>query len=183
METKTDPKHTITIEGSIFNVTKHEISNEQLAAIQNILLIGTSNNLIVNTHSNFRNKSHVSSKRKKGGTLKKTIVRDEILSKEFEPTLEGFPGYHDLKTKSEKLLWILIKAKNEGFDDLNHKEVESISDGLGALLKQKSMTALSQPYVVKGFVITPNRDGIRLLKIQQKGIEYMKSKLGEVAEK
>lgn len=61
-------------------------------------------------------KVSVGSRRKATQQRGGSTVRGEVQSLEITPAMSGMPKYHDLKSKSDRILWILVAAKKLGIE-------------------------------------------------------------------
>lgn len=99
-----------------------------------------------------------------------TIVRDEIKKMEISSVMTDFPSFHGLKTKGQKILWLLIYADAKGIKSLTPAEVDFLSVEMKGRIASSSFTALNEGNHKMGYVT--KLDGKFL--IQQSGIDYLK---------
>lgn len=112
-------------------------------------------------------------KRKNGGQAKqpKINVREEIINAQISTVMEGFPNYHDLKTKWEKIIWIILFADNSNLGALTAAEVEALSSKLRGKIAQTGFAAHNKANITKGFVVS--QPGGKY-SIEQTGINYLR---------
>lgn len=116
-------------------------------------------------------------KRKKGikkAFLPSAIIRPEISNLEIEPINQEFNKYWDLKKKGDRILWILAVAKMVNLGELNFKELSVVASKLGDNIPPTSMSALITPHKKNSRLITPTQNEIKVLKILEPGINYLK---------
>jgi hypothetical protein len=116
-----------------------------------------------------------------GGSAKKSAtakrppvskgVSDEVRAFDFGGGLEGFPDYHKLQTKGDKILWLLAYADAKSVKSLTPTEVDFLSTELRDRVEGKGFTALNQRNMRNNFVLKKS-DGFQ---IQHKGLEHLKS--------
>jgi|SRR3989344_2910900 len=110
---------------------------------------------------------------KKSGGKKSTAskgTRNEVADMEISADMDGYPGYHDLPTKGDKILWLLECARHKDVKALTPAEVESLSLKLQDRIESSGFTALNARNIKKSFVIKA-KEG---LQIQKKGSDYLK---------
>jgi len=111
---------------------------------------------------------------KKASSSRRTIIskgiRDEIKQFEIAGSLEGYPDYHNLPTKADKILWLLEYADKKGVKSLTPAEVDFLSTQLRDRIKSNQFTALNERNVRKSFV-TKTADGFL---VQKKGADHLK---------
>lgn len=120
---------------------------------------------------------------KKKGKFAPTVIRKEIQELKIETEDRNFPGYFSLKTKSERILWLLAVASNQGIETLNQKEIAFLADRIGDNIPKKSITSLISPYRKNELVSTPKQGETRYIKILQKGKDFLTNMKGGVAER
>lgn len=126
--------------------------------------------------SNFENETPVKTQKSAKGVFKKAMPpSQEVLSLPIASNLEGFPDYHSLSTKADSILWALAYADAKNISDLTSREVESITDRLKNKVAQRDFSAHNKKNMKSGYIILT--DG--KFKIQQKGINYLKSLLNK----
>jgi hypothetical protein len=110
---------------------------------------------------------------KKSLGTKRTVVskgtRDEVNALHTVSTLDGYPDYHNLPTKGDKILWLLEYALKNNIKELTPAEVDSLSTKLRDQVEQSGFTALNARNMKKGYVLK-NKDGFQ---IQKRGTDYL----------
>ncbi len=107
----------------------------------------------------------------RGGFKKAIPPRDEVNSLPMVTTLSGYPDFHPLPTKADSILWALAYADSQKIEELTPKEVEVITNKLRNVIAQKDFSAFNKRNIKPGYVA--QTDG--KFKIQQKGLDYLKS--------
>lgn len=103
-----------------------------------------------------------------------TPMSESVKNLEISSNMQDFPGYHNLKTKADQILWMLIYCDNKGIESLTPGEVEFLSDKLKGKIAATGFTAHNTRNIKKGYSIKASGpDG--KYKIQQSGIEHIKS--------
>lgn len=109
------------------------------------------------------NRSHVSTPQP---------ISDEIKTIEITTTIAEYPGFYELKTKSDKFLWVLTLAKKSNIGSLSASEIVFISDAIGEGIPSNDVTSYFRSNQKKGFVTKSMQDNkIRLIP---PGEEYLK---------
>lgn len=114
------------------------------------------------------------SPKKAGGSNKvsKRGLRDEITSLPIDTALEGYPGYHDLPIKADKILWIMQYAETNGVKGgLSSGEIDFLSTELKDRIEAKNFGAFNNRNVKSSFVKKVGG----LFQAQHKGLVYLKS--------
>jgi hypothetical protein len=95
-----------------------------------------------------------SSKRKsrKGGVVQRLDVSDEVKNLPAEVSQGGYPDYHDLKMKGNRMVWLLIFAADHGIQSLNSREIEYLSRQVGDQISPTSISSLALPAIRRGLV-------------------------------
>jgi hypothetical protein len=129
--------------------------------------------------SNFSSPKSTSSTKikKKSGKrvfLPTATIRPEVSKFEIEPINNDLSNYWNLKKKGDRILWILAVAKNANFNELNFKELSSIALKLGDSIQPTSMSALLDPHKKNNRIMTPIQNEIKVIKILEPGIQYLK---------
>lgn len=106
----------------------------------------------------------------KGVFKKANPPRDSVTKLPIATNLEGFPNFHDLPTKADKILWALAYADKNGIQDLTPREVEFITDKLKGRVAQSDFSAHNKKNRKAGYVSLT--DGV--FKLQQNGIDHLK---------
>ncbi len=135
--------------------------------------------------SNFSESAQNSTSKKKRsekGKFKKTEIRDEIKKLQLDPEDKKYINYFNLQTKGDKILWLLIQAKNKGIEDLRYKEIETLANKIGDSIPARDISSLIEKTKREGKLINPITDNGRILKVLYKGI-FQLTKQGEVPER
>lgn len=85
--------------------------------------------------------------------------------------LDGFPSYRKMKTRSQKILWILQWAIINSRESLSSGDIISIASKLGNSIPGKQVAAACSPYLSK-YYISKGSEGYSIL---YEGTEYLKS--------
>lgn len=119
---------------------------------------------------NARNRSRKASLTPK---VKKPSVKNlsqGIVDLEVLPRIDGMPFFHDLLTKGDKILWILDFTLKKGIAELSSNDIEYIADKLLNKITARSITALTETNLKKGYLFKNN---LGKLKILHEGIQYI----------
>jgi hypothetical protein len=104
---------------------------------------------------------------------KQQLISEELQAVEVSTTIPGYPGFYQLKTKSDKFLWVLALAKKWHVGSLTPPEVAFLSDNIGDAIPTNDVTSYFRVNQRKGFVNKSLQDKkIRLTPI---GEEYLSS--------
>lgn len=110
---------------------------------------------------------------KKNSNTKKFIVskgvRDDVKVIEMVGAMDGFPDYHNLPTKGDKILWLLCYADKKGINALSPAEVDFLSLKLRERVDSGGFTALNTKNVNSSFVIKTTTG----FQIQKRGLDYL----------
>lgn len=120
-------------------------------------------------------KQRVSAKKSRQRVSKKSDgvrISEAVKNMEMVVTLAGFPDFFDLKTKGERILWILAFADAHDVKDLTPNEIEFMAEKLRDHLPSNSFSALSDSHFRKGRLVRSNEGKIKLLHV---GFEYLRS--------
>jgi hypothetical protein len=90
------------------------------------------------------------------------------------PTSAGLIGYHKLKTKTDKLLWAVHKAKELGVSAVTNQELVWLTDRLGEGIATTDITAYYRQNHKSGYINRSTQDN--KIRITPDGEEYLKSK-------
>lgn len=127
-------------------------------------------------NTGFKTKIRKVGKKKNGSGKKISVeISDNVLNLEVKPNIEGVKDYWSL-TKGERIIWLLLQAKLQNIESLNLKEIEKLSAKMNDNIRQKDIPALIESQNKKGRVhSTLSSSNIRILKILQPGIDFLKS--------
>lgn len=104
--------------------------------------------------------------------VSKRSLRDEISSLPIDTSLEGFPGYHELPTKADKIIWILQYAEANGIKGgLSSGEIDYLSTQLKDRIEAKNFGAFNNRNVKSSYVKKVGG----LFQAQHKGLTYLKN--------
>lgn len=85
--------------------------------------------------------------------------------------LNDFPSYRMMKTRGDKVLWILQWGKENQKDQLSGTDIVSVASKLADNIPSKQIASASSPYLSKSY-ISKNSEGYTIL---YNGTEYLKS--------
>lgn len=112
---------------------------------------------------------------KKSAGLKRVAlsngVREEVKAFDVNATLDGFPDYHKLPTKADKILWLMAYAEKNSVNALSPSEIDFLSGELRDRVESRGFTALNQRNIKNGFVSKTSAG----FQIQRKGTEHLTS--------
>lgn len=113
---------------------------------------------------------------KKGGKkfLPTVKIRTEIEDLNLEPISEDYGNYWKLNTKSDKIIWISAVAKTKNINELYFKELTEIASKLGDNIPSNSISALIEFPRKNGRIMTSKIGEIKVVKILEPGIQYLK---------
>jgi len=86
-------------------------------------------------------------------------------------TMEGFPAYSKMKQNKDKLLWVVKFAKDSGITGLANKDIEWITDHLGAGVPSKQISATFTSVQKAGYANKSTQD--RTIRITPDGETYL----------
>ncbi|WP_145985647.1 hypothetical protein [Microbacterium phyllosphaerae] len=89
----------------------------------------------------------------------------------FSSTMEGFPAYAKMKPNKDKLLWAVKFAKDNGITGLANKDIEWITDHLGAGIPSKQITAAFLSLQKSGYANKSTQEGT--VRITPDGESYL----------
>jgi hypothetical protein len=110
--------------------------------------------------------------RKNSGSKKSTGfkgIREEIKNLEVVGAMDGYPDYHKLPTKGDRILWLLEYADKKGVKTLSPVEVDFLSVRLRERVESNGFTALNGKNVKNSFVIKTGEG----FQIQKRGSDYL----------
>lgn len=107
------------------------------------------------------------SKKISNGLLSEGIQELEII-----PKIEGIIDYHDISTKSERILWILFFAQQNSIMELSSVDIAYFADKLLDKIPTKNISGLTE-YTLKKAYLTKNSSG--KFKLLHDGITHLKS--------
>lgn len=154
--------------------------NKALLEFQYIFCVDSSKEQyeLTDTGDNAVQESFAGDVIKKSPGVKKSImfkgVREEIKNLNIVSALDGYPDYHNLHTKGDKILWLLEYADKNGIKSLAPVEAEFLSVKLRDKIELGGFTALNARNIKKAFV-TKTSDGFQ---IQKRGSDHLKSEIG-----
>lgn len=82
----------------------------------------------------------------------KLEISEEVKQMLIQSSMEGYPNYHELSTKSERIIWILIFAARNKVLSLNSKEIEYISKEVRDQIIAPSVPALTNASIKNGYI-------------------------------
>lgn len=98
-------------------------------------------------------------------------IREEIKGLNIAGALDGYPDYHIIPTKGDKILWLLEYADKKDIKSLTPVEIEFLSEKLRDKIEIRGFTALNARNVQKAFVAKTS-DGFQ---IQKRGSDHIKN--------
>lgn len=117
--------------------------------------------------------SRTTRKSRRGGVTHKLEVAEAVKKLPAEVSLEGYPDYHELNMKGNRMVWLLVFAAENGVDSLNAREIEYLSRQVGDQISPTSIPSLALSAIRRGLV-AKSEGKFRSL---EKGKAYLK--LGE----
>lgn len=150
---------------------------EELPSHDDIYFVTNSGkDMLRNGFSATVNRKSKSTKKNSASTstsITRQRVREEVMAiKVIMPDLEGYPNYHELKTKGAKVMWILAFGAKHSLEHLSPKEVSYIAGKLRDKIVHTDMNGLTITAAKKGWVAKVEGANYTLL---HKGHEYLKS--------
>lgn len=110
---------------------------------------------------------------KKNSSTKKSVVskgiRDDVKAIEIVGAMDGFPDYHKLPTKGDRILWLLAYADKKGVNALSPAEVDFLSLKLRERVESSGFTALNARNVKNSFVVKTAAG----FQIQKRGLDHL----------
>lgn len=92
----------------------------------------------------------------------------------IDDQMNGFPSYRQMKTRSDKVLWIAQWAAQHNRDRVNSADVSAIANKLADHIPRNQMAAAYSTHLTRGNV-SKTSEGYKVLYT---GTEYLKSGLG-----
>lgn len=136
-------------------------------------LTGTGENGVKNNKFERSTKRGIYKKRN-GQKKSSSTIRKEIENLEITPSVPGYKYYWKLN-KGDRVLWILAQAHDKGITDLSSKEISALSEKLSDLIESKQITALVASHIKFERMYPRVINNIKVLKISQPGIDYIKN--------
>ena len=108
---------------------------------------------------------------------RKVAPLDSLKNVNISTTAEGYPSFHAVKAKTDKLLWVLMFAKTQKLESLTNQEISQLSDRLGDGIPGNNINKNYQSNLRKGFVNRSIADGkIRLTPDGDKHLKALGTK-------
>jgi hypothetical protein len=98
-------------------------------------------------------------------------IREEVEALPIDTSMEGYPNYHDLPTKADKIIWVLQYAEQNGVKGLTSGEVDFLSAEFKDRIEAKNFGAFNGRNVRSSYIKKING----LFETQQKGLNYLAS--------
>jgi hypothetical protein len=92
---------------------------------------------------------------------------------EFPSRLDGFPPYAKMKTNKDKILWALMFAKTKGIKGLSNKEIDWVTDQIGAGVPNGQITGAFNRAKAAGYMNRSTQDNS--IRITDEGETYLKT--------
>lgn len=93
----------------------------------------------------------------------------------IDDQMNGFPSYRQMKTRSDKVLWIAQWASQNAHDRINSADINVIANKLADHIPRNQIPAAYATHLTKGYV-SKTADGYKVLYA---GTEYLKSSSGD----
>lgn len=151
----------LTLEGTDYSI-KRKIT--ELKAAQILSFLGSTETTGTSSPSNFTTSISRASSRRAG-------IRDEVRQLPIDTSMEGYPGYHELSTKTDKIIWILQYAEQNDIKGLSSGEVDYLSSEMKDRIEAKNFGAFNLRNIRSSYV---KKIG-GLFRAQQKGLTYLKN--------
>lgn len=103
-------------------------------------------------------KTAKSSNGKKRST-RNTKPLETLKNVNISTTVSGYPSFHSVAAKTDKLLWVLMFAKSQGLESLSSKEISQLSDRLGDGIPANNINKNYKSNLKKGYVNRTIADG------------------------
>jgi hypothetical protein len=91
-------------------------------------------------------------KSRRGGVAQKLEIAEAVKKLPAEVSLEGYPDYHNLKMKGNRMVWLLVFAAAHGVESLNAREIEYLSRQIGDQISPTSIPSLALSSIRRGLV-------------------------------
>ena len=132
---------------------------------------------IITEGFSISNKQTTHRRKKSNGTSKSGLSKaykapDWLENSSVIDQLSGFPGYRKMKTRSDKILWILQWANLNGGNQLSGSDIEYVAKKLSDNVPNRQVASSLSPYLSKSLV-SKNSDGYIIL---YDGTEFLKGK-------
>jgi len=105
-----------------------------------------------------------------GLKAKPAVIPEWLRDLSISDQLDNFPSYRKMKTRSDKILWILQWAKDNKKERLNGGDIVCIADKISDNIPRSQIAATLSPYLSKSYV-SKTADGYNIL---YEGTEYLK---------
>jgi hypothetical protein len=99
-------------------------------------------------------------------------VPQPFIGVEISSTIDGYPDYHKIKTKTDRFLWAVNAAKLLGVEALTNQEMVWLTDRLGDGIATNDIAGNYRQNFKRGFVNRSTRDS--KIRITPRGIEYLR---------
>lgn len=116
-----------------------------------------------------KSRARSSGSKQTSGPRAKLEVRPEVDTLPIETTIEGLKGFFEVKDRSDKIMWILKYAENNGVIGLNRKEIFHLSAKLGGDLDSQNFTNAHRPNIKNGYVMQQGE----IIGISARGKQYI----------
>lgn len=106
-----------------------------------------------------------------GGSRVKLVVRDEVKNARILTSIEGYPDYFKLDSRSDQVLWVVEYLKSEGVDGVNRAEVVYFTKKIGGKITSQNFTNSNMPNVKESYIYVESD----LIKLTPKGEQQLKN--------
>lgn len=168
-----DKKYKIEIDGEGYKIVDN-VSKKQLSKILAIITYG--DEFLPNENlTSINNTKSSTKKRRKNIQSTPVKVRHELEELDIDPVSNIYGNYWTIKTKSDKLMWILALLNENNIESANQKEISYIAEKLGDNIPVKSITALLDAHKKNGRIVPSLSGTTRTIRILKPGLDYIKN--------
>jgi len=115
-----------------------------------------------------KSKTSSARKRTKGPATKPDVF---VGIDDFSVTMDGLPGYHEMKSDKDKVLWVLESAKKLGIKGLANRDIAWLTDHLGAGVPAGNITGAFNTAQKQGYASRSTMN--RTLRILPTGRNFL----------
>lgn len=106
-----------------------------------------------------------------GGSKVKLSVRDEVKAARILTSMQGYPDYFKLDSRSDQVLWVIAYLQAEGIDGINRAEIIHFTKKIGGKVTSQNFTSSNTPNVKEGYIYVE----ADLVKLTPKGESQLKT--------